>query len=191
MHILATTLDWHQSMHNFVNASTCIVVYYCIYYHICSHKASIFSCLLLLMLRSSPRASIGTQSISPTQNSFEMLRFRVITNHFIFFLFFTTQEITWRIPAYLGWARISIQDFTADSSFSAFSCFSMDKIKSSQLGNWELLFPTHPPLFFLHFIGLSCYFHLLDNSLMIFPTREVLDRFSKCFIHLWGFAIFW
>ena len=64
----------------------------------------------------------------------------------------------------------------------------MDKIKASQLGNWELLFPTHPPLFFLHFLGLACYFHLLDNSLMLFPTREVLDRFSKCFIHLWGFC---
>ena len=50
----------------------------------------------------------------------------------------------------------------------------MDKIKASQLGNWELLFPTHPPLVFLHFLGLSCYFHLLDKSLMLFPTREVL-----------------
>ena len=72
--------------------------------------------------------------------------------------------------------------------FSAFSCFSMDKIKASQLGNLELLFPTHPPLVFLHFLGLTCYFHLLDNSLMFFPTCEVLDRFSKCFIHLWGFC---
>ena len=30
----------------------------------------------------------------------------------------------------------------------------------------------------LHFLGLACYFHLLDNSLMILLTREVLDRFS-------------
>ena len=33
----------------------------------------------------------------------------------------------------------------------------MDKIKASQLGNWELLFPTHTPLVFLHFLGLSCF----------------------------------
>ena len=33
----------------------------------------------------------------------------------------------------------------------------MDNIKASQLGNWELLFPTHPPLFFLHFLGLACF----------------------------------
>ena len=87
----------------------------------------------------------------------------------------------------LGWSRISIQDFTADSDFS---CFSMDKIKASQLGNWEILFPIHPPLFFLHFIGLACYLHLLDKSLMLFPTREVLDRFGKCFLpHMGVFYI--
>ena len=88
-------------------------------------------------------------------------------------------------------SRISIHDFTANSalfSFLWFSYFSMDKIKASQLGNWELLFPTHPPLFFLHFLGLAFYFHLLDKSLILFPTCEVLDRFSKCFIHLWGFC---
>ena len=78
--------------------------------------------------------------------------------------------------------------FSTFSAFSAFSCFSMDKIKASQLGNCELLFPTHPPLVFLHFLVLACYFHILDNSLMLFPTHEVLDRFSKCFIHLWGFC---
>ena len=88
----------------------------------------------------------------------------------------------------LGSSRISIQDHIVDSAFSAFSalsCFSMDKIKASQLGNWVLLFPTHPPLVFS---PLAYYFHLLDNSLMLFPTREVLDRFSKCFIHLCGFC---
>ena len=93
----------------------------------------------------------------------------------------------------LGSSTISILDLIVDSTlfcFFCFFCFSMDKIKASQLGNWELLFPTHPPLVFLHFLGLACYFHLLDNSLMLFPTREVLDRFIKCFIHLWGFAIF-
>ena len=62
----------------------------------------------------------------------------------------------------------------------------MDKIKSSQLENWELLFPTHPPLVFLHFPRLACYFHLLDNLLMLFPTHEVLDRFGKCFSHQMG-----
>ena len=88
-------------------------------------------------------------------------------------------------------SRISIQDFTTDSALFCFFCFSMDKIKASQLENWELLFPTHPPLFFLHFIGLAFFFHLLDKSLMIFPICEVLDIFGKCFSHLWGFAIFW
>src|SRR5216684_2753505 len=74
----------------------------------------------------------------------------------------------------LGSSRISIQDHIADSAFSAFSalsCFSMDKIKASQLGNWVILFPTHPPLFFLHFLGLAFYFHLLGNSLLLFPTH--------------------
>ena len=36
--------------------------------------------------------------------------------------------------------------------------------------------------------SMAFYFHFLDNSLMIFPTHEFLDRFSKCFIHLWGFC---
>ena len=90
-------------------------------------------------------------------------------------------------------SRISIQDFIADSTlfcFFCFSYFSMDKIKASKLGNWKLLFPTHPPLVFIHFLGLAYYFHLLDNSLMLLPTREVLDRFSKCFIHLWCLLYF-
>ena len=96
----------------------------------------------------------------------------------------------------LGSYRISIQDLIADSSFFCFfcfycfSCFSCFFIKSSQLGNWELLFPTHPPLVFLHFLGLSCFFHFLDKSIMIFLTHEVLDRFGKCFIHLWGLLYF-
>ena len=84
--------------------------------------------------------------------------------------------------------RISIQDFTTDSTLFYLFCFSMYKIKASQLGNWELLFPTHTPLYFLHFLGLSFYFHLLENSLILFPTCEVLYRFIKCFIHLWGFC---
>ena len=86
----------------------------------------------------------------------------------------------------LGSSRISIQDLIADSSFSAFSAFfalsffSMDKIKASQLGNWELLFPTHPPLVFLHFLGLGCYFHILDNSLMLFQlVRSLIDMVSS------------
>ena len=79
----------------------------------------------------------------------------------------------------LGWSRISIQDFTADSAFSAFSCFSMDTIKSSELGNWELLFPTHPPLVFLHFLGLACYFHLLTTHSCFFQlVRSLIDLAS-------------
>ena len=50
----------------------------------------------------------------------------------------------------------------------------MDKIKASQLGNWELLFPTHTPLVFLHFLGLACFFHLLDNSLFQL-VRSLID----------------
>ena len=98
----------------------------------------------------------------------------------IYFWFWVDLELVYR----------TLQQILRFSTFSSFSYFSMDKIKASQLGNWELLFPTHPPIIFLHFIGLEFYFHLLDKSLMIFPTREVLDRFSKCFIHLWGFLYF-
>ena len=90
-------------------------------------------------------------------------------------------------------SKISIQDFTGDFAlfcFFYFSCISMDKIKASQLGNWGLLFRTHPPLVFLHFLGLAFFFHLLDKSLMIFSTHEVLDRFGKWFSHLWGFLYF-
>ena len=75
----------------------------------------------------------------------------------------------------LGWSRISIQDLTTDS---AFSYFFMDKIKSSQLGNWELLFPTHPPLVFRHFLGLACYFHILDNSCFFLLVRSLIDLVS-------------
>ena len=55
----------------------------------------------------------------------------------------------------------------------------MDKVKLVKLGNWVLLFPTHPSWIFLHFLGLACFFHILDNSLMIFPICEVLDRFGS------------
>ena len=55
----------------------------------------------------------------------------------------------------------------------------------------EVGLETKAPLVFLHFLGLACFFHLLEKSLMLFPTREVLDIFGKYFIHLWGFAIFW
>ena len=87
-------------------------------------------------------------------------------------------------------SRISIQHFAIDSSLFWFSFFYVDKVKLVKLGNWVLLFPTHTSWIFLHFIGLECFFHLLDNSLMLLPICEVLDRFGKCFSHLWGFACF-
>ena len=85
-------------------------------------------------------------------------------------------------------SKISVEHFTTNSALFCFFCFSMDKVKLVKLGNWVLFFPTCPSWLFLHFLGLACYFHILDNSLMLFPTREVLDRFSKCFIHVWGFC---
>ena len=96
----------------------------------------------------------------------------------------------------MGSSRISMQDHIADSAFLAFSafsalsCFSMDKIKASQLGNWVLLFPTHPSWLSLHFPGLAFVSISLDKSLMIFLIREVIDWFGKFFSHLWGFIIF-
>ena len=42
----------------------------------------------------------------------------------------------------------------------------------------------------LHFLGLACFFHLLENSLMLFPIREVIDIFGKWFSHLWGLLYF-
>ena len=52
------------------------------------------------------------------------------------------------------------------------------------------MFPTHPPLFSLHILGLACFSIIHDNSLMILLIREVLDWFGKCFSPLWGFIIF-
>ena len=96
---------------------------------------------------------------------------------------------------HIPWTNVIWHGFTKwrprDSALFCFFCFSMDKIKASQIENWQLLFPTNPPLFLLHFLGLDFFFHLLDNSLIIFPICEVLDKFGKCFSHLWGFAIFW
>ena len=89
------------------------------------------------------------------------------------------------------WTYInSIQHITIYSYLFCLSIFSVDKIKASQLGNWQLLFPTHPPLVFLHFIVLACFSISLDKSLMIFLIYEVLDSFGKCFSHIWGFIIF-
>ena len=48
-----------------------------------------------------------------------------------------------------------------------------------------LLLPTHPSWLFPHFLGLACFFHFLENSLMLFPICEVLDIFWKCFSHLY------
>ena len=50
------------------------------------------------------------------------------------------------------------------------------------------MFLTHPPLVFIHFIGLAFFSISLEKSLMLFPTHEVLDIFTKYFIHLWGFC---
>ena len=52
------------------------------------------------------------------------------------------------------------------------------------------MLPTHPSWIFLHFLGLACFFHLLDKSLMLFPICEVLDIFGKCFSQLWGLLYF-
>ena len=61
--------------------------------------------------------------------------------------------------------------------FFCFSCFSMDKIKASQLRNWELLFPTHSPLVFLHFLGLACFFSisLTNHSCFFQLVRSLID----------------
>ena len=62
--------------------------------------------------------------------------------------------------------------------------------KASQLGNYYLLFPIHPPWFFLHIPRLACFSITLDKSLMLFLICEVDELFGKCFSHLWGFIIF-
>ena len=73
-------------------------------------------------------------------------------------------------------SRISIHHFTADSALLCFFYFSMDKIKASQLGNWHLLFATHPPLFFIHFLGLSCFPILLTTHSWFFQlVRSLID----------------
>ena len=81
-------------------------------------------------------------------------------------------------------SRISIQHFPTDSSLFYFSFFSMDKVKLVKLGNLVLLLPTHPSLLLLHFIGLACFFHLLDNSLMIFPTHSLFFQLMRSLIDL-------
>ena len=44
------------------------------------------------------------------------------------------------------------------------------------------MLPTHPPWFSFHFRGLACFSITLNNSLMIFLIREVLNWFGNCFI---------
>ena len=65
----------------------------------------------------------------------------------------------------------------------------MDKIKASQLGNWDLLFPTHPPLVFLHFLGLALFsisltthsfFFQLVSSLI--DLGSALATYGVCYI---------
>ena len=63
-------------------------------------------------------------------------------------------------------------------------------IKLFLLGNWVLLFPTHPSWISFHFIGLACFSISLEKSLMLLLIREVLEWFGKWFSHLWGFIIF-
>ena len=57
-----------------------------------------------------------------------------------------------------------------------YSIFSMDKIKGSQLGNWDLLFPTHPPLIFIHFLGLTFFsISLTTHSCFYQIVRSLID----------------
>ena len=79
-------------------------------------------------------------------------------------------------------SKISIQHFTTDFAlfyFFFFSCFSMDKIKASQLGNWHLLFPTHPPLVFIHFLRLAFFsISLTTHSCFFQLVRSLIDLVS-------------
>ena len=93
-------------------------------------------------------------------------------------------------------SRISIQHFTADSALFYFFCFSMDKIKASQLGNLQLLFPIHPPLFFLHFLGLACFFQIVRSLIdlgsalatyggLLYFGKSAFLSFMRCLHTTW------
>ena len=52
----------------------------------------------------------------------------------------------------------------------------MDNIKASQLGNCELLFPTHPPLIFVHFLGLAFFsISLTTHTCFSQLVRSLID----------------
>ena len=60
--------------------------------------------------------------------------------------------------------------------YSALSCFSVDKVKLVKLGNWVLLFPTHPSWLSLHFLGLACFSISLRTQSWFFQlVRSLID----------------
>ena len=66
----------------------------------------------------------------------------------------------------------------------------MDKVKLVKLGNWVPLLPTHPLWLSLHFLALTCFFISLDNSLILLPICEVLDRFGSALATYGGLLYF-
>ena len=68
----------------------------------------------------------------------------------------------------------------------------MDKIKASKLGNLQILFPTHSPLDFLHFLELACFFQFMRSLIdlgsalatyggLLYFDKSAFLSFMNCF----------
>ena len=87
-------------------------------------------------------------------------------------------------------SRISIKHFTTNSALFCFSYFSVDKVKLVKLGNWVLLFPTHPSCIFIHFIGLAFFSISLTTHPFFFQFLRSLIDLGSALATYGGFLYF-